>query len=207
MPPRKVLTAAELQAELASDPEFQERKRKRDAELRARQEYYEESERPIVDELRRSGFNVASVWDFVNDKRPTPALAAQILLDHLPLQYPDRVKEGIGRALAVSQPHEGWKTLLRAFEQNPDQSTLGSKFALGLALAAATNRIVLDDVVRLVRDPVHGEARLPLLWALKRLGDSQGLDVLREQATDPLIGREARRVLRSKSASPTESRN
>lgn len=210
MSPRKNITAAELDAKLAADPEFQERKKLRDAEFRLREERLSAAERPIVEALHNAGFEVASVWDFISDirdPRPTPAAAARVMLQHLRLPYPDKIKEGIGRALAVTEPHDGWKILVEEFESNPDRTAGGSKFGVALALAAAADLKVIDDIVRLVRDKRQGEARVPLLWALKLMNEAKSRVVLRELTSDPEIGLEARRTLKRKTGYPVPRKN
>ena len=54
---------------------------------------------PLVEALAQCGCVVKSVWDLVSSKAPYPA-AIPVLLEHLSKPYPDRVREGIARALA-----------------------------------------------------------------------------------------------------------
>lgn len=198
----RLKTAAEIEAELAADPVFQEQKRQRDAQFLAQRRARREAEQPIVLELKAAGYAVETVWDFVSDERPTPAVVARILLRHLPLSYPDRIKEGIGRALAITEAHDGWDVLREEFENNPEQRPIGAKFGVGLALAAAADVHVIDEVIRIVRDKRHGDSRRPLLWALKLMSDPEARSVLRELQSDPTLGPEARRTLRRKTGFP-----
>lgn len=93
--------AAELLAQLAQDREFQEAASKRRAEAEEKASAWREAETPILDELRRCGVDVASVWELVNTSKPYPS-ALPVLMAHLERGgYPDRVMEGLARALAV----------------------------------------------------------------------------------------------------------
>src|SRR5262245_58972797 len=94
-------TAAELMAQLARDTAFQAAAAAREAELQERVSAYRDAEQPIVADLRGAGLHVESVWDLVNTAEPYPD-ALPVLMEHLERGgYPDRVMEGLGRALAV----------------------------------------------------------------------------------------------------------
>src|SRR3712207_4152728 len=93
-------TAAELMTELESDPDYVARRRRRDRELQQRTATLREAEAPLVGDLHRAGFDVASAWDLANTSTPYPE-ALPVLVEHLQRPYPDRVREGIARALAV----------------------------------------------------------------------------------------------------------
>lgn len=77
-------------------------------DLLNKMDFFENEEKPIVNDLRSIGIAVESVWDFVNNQ-PHPHLknnfvgqyeiAYTILLKHLEYEYHPRVKEGIIRAL------------------------------------------------------------------------------------------------------------
>ena len=108
-------TAAELMAQLAGDREFQEKAAEREAELQLRVRRWREAEQPIVEDLGRAGVEVESVWDLVNTAAPYPA-ALPILVDHLERGgYPDRVMEGLGRALGVGPAVVFWGRLKARF--------------------------------------------------------------------------------------------
>lgn len=95
----------------------------------------------------------------VNTSTPYPA-ALPILLEHLERPYPDRVREGIARALAVHDAKFGWGTLVRLYRQEAPGTD--AKDGLAVALAAASDDEVVDEVISLARDSAHGESRLLL---------------------------------------------
>lgn len=91
-----------------------------------------------------------------------------ILLDHLDREYPDRVREGIARALAVPAAIVGWKKLIQVFSADPDKSGFTSKAGVACAIEAASNDEVVQDVLQLVMDENHGDNRILLMGALSR---------------------------------------
>src|SRR5262245_53969233 len=100
MTKRQRMTAAELMAALQSDPVFQARKEEQERSRRRMEAFWQHAETPIVEGLRAIGLKVDSVWDLVNTSVPYPE-AIPVLLAHLQREYPDRVREGVARALAV----------------------------------------------------------------------------------------------------------
>ena len=96
-------TAAELAAELAKDPEHQERFAERQAIASAQGAAAAKDERQLVAELSAVGVSVASVYDFVGKSvPPTPSAAAPVLVKHLLVLHIRVVREGIIRALSCS---------------------------------------------------------------------------------------------------------
>ena len=109
-----------------------------------------------MEDLRAAGAEIESVWDLVNSRKRYPRLI-QTLLSHLQRKYPQRIREGIARALAVPDARVGWGKLVQAFmgESGPVDPVLGvneMKWALHLAIAAAADVSVLDDLIGLVID-------------------------------------------------------
>jgi hypothetical protein len=169
-----------------------EAKRQRAEEIEARAAEWRRAEAPLVEELREAGFEVDSAWDLVNTATPYPA-ALPILLAHLGRSYPDRVREGIARALAVRDAKFGWVTLVRLYRE--EEAGTDAKDGLAVALAAASDDEVLDEVISLARDRAHGGSRLLLLRGLKRARVAEARGALEEFADDPVLGQEARALL------------
>lgn len=192
---RKRMTLAEHDAVLKSEGRYDdmaEAQRQRDEELRAKAAEWRRAERPLAEELRASGFAVESAWDLVNTSTPYSA-ALPILLEHLERPYPDRVREGIARALAVRDAKFGWETLVRLYRDEPVGSD--AKDGLAVALAAVSDNEVVDELVALARNPAHGETRILLLRGLKRSRAPQARAALEEFSGDPVLGQEARALL------------
>jgi hypothetical protein len=192
---RKPMTLAEHDALLKSEgryEEMSEAQRQRDEELARREAEWRRAEAPLVEQLRAAGFDVDSAWDLVNTSIPYPAALA-ILLDHLGRGYPDRVREGIARALAVRDAKIGWEKLTRLYREEPVETD--AKDGMAVALAAASDDEVVDELIALARDGAHGNSRLLLLRGLKRSRDPRAQAALEEFALDPVLGQEARRLL------------
>ena len=185
-------TAAEYLAERAKDPEYVERERKREEELKRLEEEYDRAEKPLVQDLEAAGFPVRSVYDFVNTTQSYQG-ALPILLDHLQRSYPAAIREGIARALAVPEARFAWPLLVRPYREEPNEQV---KDGLAVAVANTADKSVADALIGLIREPQLGDSRLLLLGALPRLGIDRAREVLEELQTHPQLGKEARVLLR-----------
>lgn len=187
---RGPVSAEELMAELEADEEYQAAIKLQDDVRERRAAEWRRAEKPLVDELRRAGFEVESAWDLVNTSTPYPA-ALPVLLEHLGRRYPDRVREGIARALAVGRDAMfGWDRLVHLYRDEPAGSD--AKDGIAVALAAICDDDVVDELIELARDAEHGESRILLLRALKRSRASQARLELERMAADPVLGQQAR---------------
>jgi hypothetical protein len=194
-PSGRAKTAAERMAELQDDPEYVAERGRRDEELERKAAEWRRAEAPLVEELRSAGFDVDSAWDLVNTSTPYPE-ALPILLDHLERPYPDRVREGIARALAVRDARFGWKRLVRLYR---DQAAgTDAKDGLAVALAAAADDDVVDELIALARDGTHAQSRLLLLRGLSRSKSALARAALEDFAGDRMLGEEARALLRGR---------
>jgi hypothetical protein len=129
----------------------------------------------------------------VNTSEPYPG-ALPVLLEHLQRPYPDRVREGIARALAVRDAKFGWGTLRNLYEG--EQPGTDAKMGLAVAIAAVSDGEVLEDLIALARDARHGESRVLLLAGLKRSHDPRARRALEELAADPELVGEVERILK-----------
>lgn len=186
-------SAAELMAELKGDSEFQRARGEREAQLQEQVKKLREVERPIVDELRQAGVNVASVWDLVNTSEPYPA-ALPVLLRHLEKGgYPDRVMESLGSAIAVGPAVFAWDRLRDLYLR---ADCHGEEEGLAVALAASATPRQLDSLICLLDEDSRGDSRIHFLRAIKRVGGSRGLATLEALRGDPLFGKEATALLK-----------
>ena len=127
---KKVKTAAQLLAQLAQDHEYQHLREKQERELNERAAVYRDDEAAMISELHSLGYNIESVWDFVNSKNRYVFLrkfhgrydsAYPILVKHLSIEHHPRVREGIIRALTEKGANEAAsEALLREFELETD---------------------------------------------------------------------------------------
>jgi len=192
------MTLDEHEAQLKAEGRYEAvkaRHQRQEAERQKRVAQWRKAEKPLVDELNAKGLAVATVWDLVNSKIRYSAVIP-ILLSHLTRPYPERVREGIARSLAVPESIVGWKILLNAFRDEKNYSTTGPKWALALALGAAGTDDVLDDIFPLLQDKDLGRNRVPLLPMLGRSRNPQARVVLNALQDDETIGNEVKKVLR-----------
>ncbi|HEY4445505.1 MAG TPA: hypothetical protein VGN30_14550 [Steroidobacteraceae bacterium] len=182
------------------------------------------AEAPLVEALKFAGVPVSSVWNLVNvagRKRPSRpfmvstdppealwdwldanggsyAAVVPLLLDHLRRPYPDRVREGIARALAVPESRAHWDELVNRYLAETDTTTNGIKWALHLAISAAADITVLDTLIRLACDRRHGRNRALFVDALARIDDPRARAALAELASDPDLADDVRRVTKKR---------
>jgi len=180
------VTAGELAARLAADPVYQERFRLQEEERRKRSVALNTAQAPLVAELTAAGKPVHDVWDLVGESRPYPELLP-ILLKHLGRAYPDRVREGIARALAVPDSRPAWGALVKAFKA---ETAKGPKDGLACALGATMTADTLDEYITLLRDPRHGSSRVLMIRALARARDPRAKMAMLELSADPVLAKE-----------------
>ena len=198
---KKQQTAAEFLAELAADKEYVEMRRAKDEALMKHRAELASAEVPLVEALRLVGLAVSSVWDLVNTAKSYPE-AIPVLFEHLHKPYPERIVEGILRALAVPESRPRWKELLAVFEAAPAQQTGGLRWAAGCALGAAADDGVVAEVIRIVGDARYGFDRAALLPALARSKDAKAQMLLQELRDDPILGKEVKKLRRISEKGP-----
>lgn len=192
--PEGGLTAKQLMDLLEQDPAFRAGRASGEAELEQRVRRWREAEQPLVEDLRREGVCVDSVWDLVNTSEPYPEALA-VLMAHLERDvYPDRVREGIARALAVIPASVYWDRL-RAVYQKPLGRGAKEGVAVALAVAVAAAAEHMDAVEALVRDEGNGESRVHFVGAILRIGGMRGRSFVESLRSDPVLGREASALL------------
>jgi hypothetical protein len=192
---RGPMNASELMEQLANDPVRQAAIAKREAELAVLRAGWRAAEAPLVAELQAAGYDVDSAWNLISTTVPYPD-ALPILVDHLSRDYPDRVREGIARALAVRAAVPWWPELRDYYMKatGPD-----AKSALAVAVSVTVTKATLSEYIDLIKDPANGSSRVLLVRALKRLRDPRGLAVLEELRNDPVLSQEVGRTLAGRS--------
>ena len=186
------ITAAELLAQLNADPAYVARKRQQDEHFRRLREEYDRAQEPLIDELRTAQVPVKSVWDLVNQRNVYPQ-SLPILLEHLRRPYPDAIRDGIARALAVPDARFAWPSLVAQYRVETGDRT---RSGLAVALSNIADDTVMEELIELAGDRNQGVSRVLLLDALRRSHLPQAREALTEFAADPLLVKEARRVLR-----------
>lgn len=198
---RRGMTLAEHEALLKAEGRYDAMvaaHRKRDEELQRREEEFARAEAPLLDDLRKAGVHVTSAWDLVNSEN-TYDHVLPILLGHLARPYPDAVREGIARALAVPAAQFAWPVLVDLYKKEQGRQT---KDGLAVAIANTVNSETIDELIGLAKDTVHGSSRLLLLSGLKRSRLERARQALVELEDDPDLTTEVRVILRRRRQSP-----
>lgn len=170
---------------------------------------WNELERPLAEELQAAGFDVGSAWDLFNRKQPWNkqerikpyAEALPILLKHLGFNYPPAIREGIARAMAMRESRFAWHDLVRFYR---DEESNRAKDGLAVAIAAAADSSVLDELIALAKDREQGSSRLLLLSALARSTLPKARAALMELGTDPELEQEVQIILKRLRAKRTK---
>lgn len=142
------MKASDLMKKLEADPEYQEMRRRRKVlELKEREALLAEDERSLIEELTAIGYEIESVWDFVNNRNRHEFLrkfngsyvgAYPILVKHLNIEHHPRIREGIIRALTEKDANEvACESLLAEFYKEQD---LNLKWVLANALRTVLTR-------------------------------------------------------------------
>ena len=191
------LTAAEFLAKLQTDPDYRARKRAQDEAFRRMHQENVRAEVPLVEELRAAGVPVNSVWDLVNTPNEYPQ-SLPILLDHLKRPYPDALRDGIARAIAVPGARFAWPLLVKLYREEKGNRT---RQGLAVALSNIADDELIRELIALAGDPELGTSRVLLLDALRRSRLPLARKALMDFGSDPLLKREAQQILRQLSGS------
>lgn len=190
----KKVTAREFIDQLNADPEWVAAQAAREAIRQAIEAESRRIQRPLLEDLRAAGYDIDTVWDLVNTAADYSSVVP-ILLRHLRRPYPDKEREGIGRALAIPQSKSIWKDLVRLYREEGQTS---AKDGLALALAAAADDDVITDVIELIRDVGQGSSRIFFLMALKRSRNPAADQTITDLAADPDLYKEIAFMRRKK---------
>lgn len=167
--PTKAMTAAELIAQLQSDPKWVRQNAERESKRKATEEEIRAEETPLIADLKTAGVDVSSVWDLVNSRSSYPA-AISVLSKHLQRPYRREIREGIARALTVAEARGPVaRVILTELRRPPKQSPRAVRWALANALTVAADSGMADDIRKLIIDPCYEDVRKPLKLALKNL--------------------------------------
>lgn len=139
---KKPITAGELQKRLDKDPNYQEFMRKKKEEWKQNEKFFKEEEKLLLQDLKKLGIKVNSVWDLVNNRHNTffkknaflanYSIAYPVLVRHLDYKYHPRVIEGIIRSLTEKQAKEvAQQKILDLFYKEEDKNL---KWAMANAL-------------------------------------------------------------------------
>jgi hypothetical protein len=95
-------TAWEIVEEQKKDPAWVARREAQEAEMRAREEHDIAEQAMLLADLRKLGYRIKWIWDFVNTVDSYDN-AIPVLVSHLRRRYSEGTREGIARALSVRE--------------------------------------------------------------------------------------------------------
>lgn len=142
------MPADEWAALLESCPEWVAQRDAREAERRAKEERSIEEQALLLADLRRVGYRIRWIWDFVNTADSYPE-AIPVLIDHLRRPYSEGTREGIARALAVKEGRgiAGAAVVKVLFEEGLGHQL---RWALANTLTTVADRSNRDDIQKLI---------------------------------------------------------
>ncbi|KQM38110.1 hypothetical protein ASE59_12570 [Sphingomonas sp. Leaf10] len=134
--------------------------------MQAKEARYLTEEAPLREDLRRLGFSVKWVWDFVNAKENYYVSAVPTLINHLKRPYSDEIREGIARALAIKEARGVAGTaILAVLEEDGLSDQL--RWALANTLTTVADRSNKDEIKKLLRVETNKQVADRLNRALK----------------------------------------
>lgn len=183
------VSADEFMAQLQADPEWVAANSEREREHDRRAAELALAEQPILRDLHGVGVDVGSVWELIDPDIREPVFS--ILLEHLRRGgYPDRVTEGVARALGSSLSH--WEMLVDLLVHTQSDAA-----AEGLAASLSTigRRKQIDSLRMLLGRAELGRNRIFFVRPVLRYGGPAGVAEIEALHDDPVVGVEATHAL------------
>ena len=173
-----------------TEEEFQEEEKARDLfveELRT-------ETASLLGELKSVGIICISVWDLVNTRQRYPE-AIDILIKHLSINYHERNKEGIIRALTVKEARgKATKALIEEYNKTPIEE-MNYRWVIGNAVNITATAQDYDSILKIVLDKKNGWSRGMFVAALGRLRGKEVEDLMITLLDDEDVKFEAVRIL------------
>lgn len=186
------ISAAELMTRLANNAEFVSRQAAQQLILEKRISDLREAEKPLRESLGEVGVSVTSIWDLINEQGPRLDSAIPVLIEHLGIQYPDKVREGIARALANPKAKDYLDLFLAEFKRLNSKTNPGAKSGFAVAIASVIGEERFDLLRDLLLDASHGDARILLLRALRQSSSWEAKSIVLELQKVPFFLKEIR---------------
>jgi len=166
------------------------------------------AEQPILDDLRRIGIDVPSIWNLGSSSQRYDA-GIPILLAHAERGYPDRIREGIYRIFAARRTRAmAWDDVLRAYLREPNKSHIagpgeigapsGPKEGMAVALSGMASRADLATLIALISEPNNGRSRIFFVANLARSRSPLAFNTLVSLAGDSELATEIGHSLKGK---------
>jgi hypothetical protein len=179
-------TAAELEAALKKDPDYQERIALKDRERSQAIADIELNSRPVLDDLGKIGINVTSLDELRTGGRRYEE-AIPVLVSWLKVTESDKVKEALVRTLSVPWADTAEATLVDLFLSLDSDRQHALKWAIGNALSVLAAKKNLDRLIEIARDRRHGTTRQMVVLGLANIPDERSEPALIDLLADPEV--------------------
>lgn len=154
----------------------------------------------LTNELAEIGIKIVTIWDLVNTKVKYPN-AITILLKHLQLDYSDKVKEGIIRALTVREAKGiAVPLLLNEYLKLPKEKE-NLRWVIGNAINVTITKNDAEKIFPIVLNSKNGLSRQMFIAALGKVKTNDVKNVLLQliNDNDKVIREEAQKALKKMS--------
>ena len=186
-------------AELEQEPDYQARRRALDAEVAVEAERRLAAQQPVIQELRSVGVDVTDTYELYEHQESYPR-AIPVLLRHLGRDYPDEVLRDIGDGLPFKPDPVWWEDFKKLYTTTTSDAV---RDRLAAAMGGCARRAHYDDLLAFVQNPDLGSSRIYLLRPLNRIGNharsGRGREVIKTLSAHPVLGPEARAILKGRS--------
>jgi hypothetical protein len=179
-------TAAELEAVLKKDPDYQERIALKDRERSRTIADIELNSRPVLDDLEKIGINVTSL-DELRTGCSRYEEAIPVLVSWLRVTESDKVKEALVRTLSVPWADTAEAPLVDLFLSLDSDRQHALKWAIGNALSVLAAKKNLDRLIEIARDRRHGTTRQMVVLGLANIPDERSESALIDLLADPEV--------------------
>lgn len=193
-PARRGRYAADLTAELESDPAWVEAQAAQERELEVAEAEDREKQADLLDELASVGVQVEDVW-LLDDSNPNYEQAIPILIDHLGRKYEDAIREMIARTLGARAASRFWEHLVTQYQGLNGEEYPQTREGLAAALSEMATKEQLPEVRRILLDRSWGPERIFFLGTLTRLRADNRWEFIADLTDDPDLETEAKHML------------
>jgi hypothetical protein len=162
----KEITAADLMAQLQSDPEFLSRQEEQERLRKQRGARNSALVAPILEELHSIGVKAAALDDLLHLHAPISAQVTELLLRYLPVISEEVLQEQIVRILGASREHFNWAVLVKLFESSRSQNL---RWVIANTMAEARPLGITDWVINAVRNPIQQKRAAHRGWKKKEI--------------------------------------
>jgi len=195
MSTRKSMTASELMAKLATDPEHQRKLKEKEQQRTNLKQILAEDESELVAECNALGCSIESVWDLVNTDSSYRNVIP-VLVEHLGKDHHPRIVQGIVRALTTPESRGVAFTKLASLFRRTSDGDSELKWLLGAAIAESATDSDAEIVVELANDETHGRGREFLPLGLVTSPKEIALPILEGWETEPMLAKNAKKAIK-----------